>query len=237
MLGLFRPQDLLEIAERSYRERGDLDDPDFWGPLQWEAALVEPIRSLAPGRRMLDVFCGSGREAAIFARAGFEVTGVDFHEPRIARARSHASRAGLTARFLHADFERLELAERFDAVYLSPWMYATYAGRGRRIALLQRMAGFLAADGVIVISYPLREQTRGDILYYRIAKAVSLATLGNPMIEVGDRILSSHFLHSFASGEAEDEAASAGLRVVHQLDQGRAPAGNPLRFVVLGAAR
>ena len=235
MLGLLTPDDLLAIAERCYRERVDLDDPDALEPFRWEAALVEPIRSLSPGGRMLDVFCGSGREAAIFARAGFEVTGVDYHAPRIARARSHASSAGFAARFIHADFDRLQLAERFDAVYLSPWMYGTYPGRERRIALLQRMAGVLVVGGLVIISYPLRERTPGAILYYRIAKAVSLLTLGNTGIEVGDRMLSSYFLHSFEAGEAEGEAASARLQAVHQIDHGRAPGGSPLRFLVLRA--
>ena len=50
-----------------------------------EQALIE--RHLAPGRRLLDVGCGAGREAIGFARAGIEVVGIDVAPTMIARAR------------------------------------------------------------------------------------------------------------------------------------------------------
>ena len=42
-------------------------------------------------RKMLDLGCGTGRHAVIFAGDGFDVTGVDQSEPMVARARDRAA--------------------------------------------------------------------------------------------------------------------------------------------------
>ncbi len=78
-----------------------------------EAALVASL--LAPGDRVLDAGCGTGRVAARLADLGFRVTGVDVDEAMVAVARE--VRPDL--RWVVADLGDVDLGERVDAVVLA----------------------------------------------------------------------------------------------------------------------
>ena len=66
---------------------------------------------VAPGARILDVCCGTGRLAALLGARGYLVTGVDASREMIRHARLNAP----TARFHVADASQFELPGRFDA--------------------------------------------------------------------------------------------------------------------------
>lgn len=51
------------------------------------------VRHPAPGRRLLDLACGTGTLALIFADAGWDVVGLDASEPMLAIARAKAAAA------------------------------------------------------------------------------------------------------------------------------------------------
>ena len=88
------------------------DDLD-WGD-QWTAPFMEPLRE-AGVRSVLDLGCGSGNEVFRLAQEGFEVTGLDFSEEAITRARS---KSGPRAEFVVADMGKtLPFSDTsFDAV-------------------------------------------------------------------------------------------------------------------------
>jgi SAM-dependent methyltransferase len=83
------------------------------GVMPWEhteppeplVELIEGSAALPPGD-MLDVGCGTGRDAIYVARHGWNVTGVDAAPEALARARRNASDAGVNVRFLQADIAR-----------------------------------------------------------------------------------------------------------------------------------
>jgi SAM-dependent methyltransferase len=64
--------------------------------------LVDGPHALSPGR-MLDVGCGTGRNAVYCARRGWQVTGVDNVALALKRARRNLATAGQDARLIHAD--------------------------------------------------------------------------------------------------------------------------------------
>jgi ubiquinone/menaquinone biosynthesis C-methylase UbiE len=67
--------------------------------------------------RVLDAGCGTGEHALFFASRGHRVTGVDFVEQALLRARSKAAERGLAAEFLVKDATALEgWDERFASV-------------------------------------------------------------------------------------------------------------------------
>src|SRR5438034_6196552 len=58
---------------------------------------------LAPGTAVLDAPCGFGRHSVEFARRGYAVTGVDFNETELERARSAAKSARVPLRLNSTD--------------------------------------------------------------------------------------------------------------------------------------
>lgn len=73
--------------------------------------------NVAPGCRLLDVGCGSGKLTLIAAKDGLEVTGVDIASNLVERARVRTQAEGLQVRFEEADAEALPFEdESFDVV-------------------------------------------------------------------------------------------------------------------------
>lgn len=73
------------------------------------------------GKSLLHLQCHFGNDTLSWARRGAIVTGVDFSEPAIEAARSHASELGIDARFVHSDIYSLpdNLSGQFDIVFTS----------------------------------------------------------------------------------------------------------------------
>ena len=66
---------------------------------------------------VLDAGCGTGEAALLFASRGHKVTGIDFVEEPIRRAKCKAAERGLSATFLVKDAKALkDWSERFDNV-------------------------------------------------------------------------------------------------------------------------
>jgi SAM-dependent methyltransferase len=65
--------------------------------------LIEREIAPAPDARILDVGCGRGRHARIFARRGYGVAGLDLSAEAIAEARARAEAEGLDVTFTRGD--------------------------------------------------------------------------------------------------------------------------------------
>lgn len=78
--------------------------------------LVAEVSDLDPGRA-LDLACGSGRNAVWLARQGWEVTGVEFSDVALERARGLAAERGVEAEWLEVDLREWQPPARaFDLV-------------------------------------------------------------------------------------------------------------------------
>lgn len=85
----------------------------------------------AIGGRVLDAGCGTGDLAIWLAAGGRAVTGVDFLEEPLARARGKAAARGVAVTFLCMDATALgAIPERFDAV-TDCGLFHTFADAGR----------------------------------------------------------------------------------------------------------
>jgi ubiquinone/menaquinone biosynthesis C-methylase UbiE len=82
----------------------------------WHALI---LRYLGRGddQSALDLGCGTGVVSQLMDELGYQVTGLDWAEPMLARARSKAERRGRPIRFLTGDAERtMEPSATYDAV-------------------------------------------------------------------------------------------------------------------------
>ncbi|MBL8087088.1 MAG: methyltransferase domain-containing protein [Chthonomonas sp.] len=71
--------------------------------------------NLAPGARILDVGCGTGRHAIELARRGFSVVGVDFSGQMLFEAKRNAESAGVNVDWIEANATEYICATPCDA--------------------------------------------------------------------------------------------------------------------------
>jgi cyclopropane fatty-acyl-phospholipid synthase-like methyltransferase len=76
--------------------------------------IIEELK-LAPGSRILDVGCGTGRHSLELARRGYLMTGVDISSGMLDEARKAAKKAGVRVEWIHADATKFESNNTFDA--------------------------------------------------------------------------------------------------------------------------
>ena len=81
---------------------------------------------------ILDVGCGTGENALFFASRGHKVTGIDFLEEPIARAKRKAAERGLSATFIVMDALALKgFPEVFDSV-IDSGLFHVFSDEDRR---------------------------------------------------------------------------------------------------------
>ncbi|MFY1702731.1 class I SAM-dependent methyltransferase [Micromonospora sp. WMMA1923] len=119
--------------------------------LAGEARLVDAL--VAPGARILDAGCGTGRVGAALAARGHTVVGVDADPVLVDAAR--ADHPG--PRWLVADLAELDLAaagepEPFDAAVVAGNVL-TFVAPGTEAAVLTRIAAHLRPDAPVVVGF------------------------------------------------------------------------------------
>jgi SAM-dependent methyltransferase len=94
------------------------------GNMPWEKGEASPglmdFLAVNPGLERGTVCvpgCGTGHDARVWARAGFEVTGYDLAPSAVRLARERTAAAGLTAEFAQGDFLADEPPRQFDWLF------------------------------------------------------------------------------------------------------------------------
>lgn len=213
MLGILRPNDMEEMVKRSYLRKPDFYDPKRY-QLPHEERLLPSLEELQGTGTLLDAFCGQGREARLFARAGYQVIGIDRMPEMIEGARRYAANEGFQAQFMEADFMSYSSPIAFDIVYTSCWMYSTVQGCRARHQFLQQCRNLCSADGYIVLSYISGKSNGQSRLRFVIARTTAHLTAGNRDTESGERIENGLFWHHLKEQQVESELAAAGLETV-----------------------
>jgi SAM-dependent methyltransferase len=86
---------------------------------------------LEPGNRLLDLGCGPGLYCAALAARGLDVTGIDISAGSLEHARRAAADAGLSIRYLQADYRTLDEHDAYDVAMLVYLDFGTYPERDR----------------------------------------------------------------------------------------------------------
>ena len=81
-----------------------------------EVSFVLEALGLAAGASLLDLCCGQGRHAVVFAGRGLEVTAQDLSREYVALAEEAAAAAGVELRSVVGDMREIPFENEFDAV-------------------------------------------------------------------------------------------------------------------------
>jgi SAM-dependent methyltransferase len=120
--------------------------------------LVAEVEHLPPGRA-LDLACGEGQNAIWLAGLGWDVTGVDFSEVAIAKARARAQRDGVDVDFAVADLLAYEPEPgAHDLVLL---LYLHLPPSERRLVLERASAALAPGGTLLLIGHDLTNMTDG----------------------------------------------------------------------------
>ncbi|MEN3539439.1 class I SAM-dependent methyltransferase [Microbispora sp. ZYX-F-249] len=153
-----------------------LYEAQFPDPERRAARFVDDqVRRFDGGRSLLDVGCGTGRDAGRLAVLGYDVTGIDVSEAMLAYARDRHSRVT----FIRADMRDFALGRRFSVVTCldSAMLYchtnADLAAFLRRCREHLRPGGLLIAEmrgGAHFLTHPVpvpftRTVTRAGVTY------------------------------------------------------------------------
>lgn len=126
--------------DRRYAER-DL----LWSE-EPNAFVVSETAVLAPGRA-LDVGCGEGRNSIWLAERGWEVTGIDFSQVALERARALAARRGVEVAWREEDLVTADLGDACFELVVVAYLHLPWDDLRR---VLGRAARAVAPGGVLL---------------------------------------------------------------------------------------
>jgi 2-polyprenyl-3-methyl-5-hydroxy-6-metoxy-1,4-benzoquinol methylase len=154
--------------------------------LLWTATpnrfLVAETARLTPGRA-LDLACGEGRNAVWLAEQGWTVTGVDFSDVALAKARRLAARGGVDVRWVSADLrDHHPESHLYDLVLL---FYLQVPAAERRPIVRAAADGVAPGGTLLLVAHDLSNLADGHggpqepaVLYSADDVAADLACTG-----------------------------------------------------------
>lgn len=151
---------------------------DFWeqrfasGSLPWDRG--EPSPQLlawladgslgAAGRRIAVPGCGAGHEVVALARAGFDVTGLDYAPGAVSMAREQLAARCLAAEVVQADVLQWQPAAPLDSVYEQTCLCALHPDQW--VAYAKQLHGWLRPGGslfALLMQVPREGASQGRI--------------------------------------------------------------------------
>ena len=204
-------------------------------------ATVRLLQRTSRGSTLLDASCGTGLNAAVLARRGFDVWATDGSEAMVEQAAARFRREQLTIplrRCLWADLP-VALAERFDVVLCVGNSLVHAAGQDAMVAALTGLRRMARPGGHVVIDSRNWEKLNAERRIVRVANRV-ITRNGRRCLsfyawEIPERLQDEHVAHivfvfedgdrvepheyrisflPFTAGELRERLGLAGLREV-----------------------
>ena len=124
-----------------------------------DAACGDPFKEFVafaqahggPGVQVLDLGCGQGRDALLFARAGCSVLGLDVSSVGVGQMRDAAQREGLDVRGVVGDLLSFEPTAEYDVVILDRVLHMLDSD-ALRVSVLTKAADATREGGFVLVA-------------------------------------------------------------------------------------
>jgi cyclopropane fatty-acyl-phospholipid synthase-like methyltransferase len=123
------------------------------GIFDWDRQLVtfiENVCQLSPGDRILDLGCGGGDQAKVFAQRGYKVVGIDIAPSLIEFAKQQFKKEGLEGTFIVGDMRAIDYDSEFDACVILSGTFGIF-GDSEDQELLYSICRALKVGGKVFI--------------------------------------------------------------------------------------
>ena len=130
--------------------------------------LIEKTIGVERNRRVLDIACGSGRHAILFAIRGYsDVTGIDLSNALLDEARSASHKQRMSVRFLERDMRDLP-DEQFDLAVNLFTSFGYFDKDEENARVIDRVAGVLNEGGYFVIDFLNSQYVRKHLVAHDV---------------------------------------------------------------------
>lgn len=136
----------MESVYRKAKQPSDL----LWHSEEPSAFLVEAIKNRRSVGKALDLGCGAGVFSVYMAKAGYEVTGVDFIPEALTMAKEFARKNKVdNVRWLQEDVLEWKTSEKFDIILDSGCLHTISEKRKFK----DRITAWLSPDGDFILGH------------------------------------------------------------------------------------
>jgi SAM-dependent methyltransferase len=126
-----------------------------------ECDFIEASLGVERGATILDVGCGTGRQALELASRGYEVMGLDLSLPMLTRASDEAQQRGLKINFVQADMCEIDFNESFDAAFCVGSTYGFFDD-DKNNHVIERLHRALKPGGTLLLEVVNRDCAAGQ---------------------------------------------------------------------------
>jgi ubiquinone/menaquinone biosynthesis C-methylase UbiE len=125
------------------------------GIFEWDRKLVrfiETVCGLSPGQRILDLGCGGGDQAKLFAEKGYTIVGIDIAPSLIQFAEDQFKKTGLKGTFIAGDMRAIDYDSEFDACLILSGTFGFF-GEEEDQGLLSSISRALRTGGKLFVMF------------------------------------------------------------------------------------
>jgi SAM-dependent methyltransferase len=122
-----------------------------------EVAFAEQALQLKAGATILDLCCGPGRHAVLFAQHGYRVTGLDLNNKYLEIARKSARAFNVTLDAIQADMRSVPFQDRFDAIVNMYSSFGYFESEADDLKVLESAATAIKPGGRLFLDMLNRE--------------------------------------------------------------------------------
>jgi SAM-dependent methyltransferase len=119
--------------------------------------FIENVLKPSKHVKILDLACGPGRHSIELAKRGYKVTGFDYSEYFLNKARIFAKQAGVNIRFVQGDMRKLPFQNEFDVVINMFTSFGYFEKEEDHLKVLKQIARSLKPGGKFLLDTINRE--------------------------------------------------------------------------------